>query len=63
MYLNDFSSSSADIMFYTMPNRKFLLDGLEKIKTRGYDGAGLATMAPHQGSMVRLVLVNIESFA
>jgi len=26
--------------------RNYLLSGLEKIKTRGYDGAGLATMAP-----------------
>ncbi|KAL3797958.1 hypothetical protein HJC23_013196 [Cyclotella cryptica] len=39
-------------MFHTATHRKFLLDGLEKIKTRGYDGAGLATMAPHQGNMV-----------
>lgn len=29
--------------------RNFLLDGLEKIKTRGYDGAGMATMAPTAG--------------
>ena len=33
-------------------NRGFLLDGLEKIKTRGYDGAGMATMAPTGGNMV-----------
>ncbi|KAL3798593.1 hypothetical protein ACHAWO_014002 [Cyclotella atomus] len=32
--------------------RKFLLDGLEKIKTRGYDGAGIATMSPQQRQMV-----------
>mmetsp|Transcript_23999 Transcript_23999/g.49701 ORF Transcript_23999/g.49701 Transcript_23999/m.49701 type:complete len:695 (-) Transcript_23999:192-2276(-) len=32
--------------------RKFLLDGLEKIKTRGYDGAGMATMTPKGGGMV-----------
>jgi len=31
--------------------RGFLLDGLEKIKTRGYDGAGMATMAPTGGNM------------
>lgn len=36
-----------------IPNlRKFLLDGLEKIKTRGYDGAGMATMTPQGGGMV-----------
>jgi glucosamine--fructose-6-phosphate aminotransferase (isomerizing) len=35
-----------------MHHRKFLLDGLEKIKTRGYDGAGIATMAPHHTNMV-----------
>ena len=27
-------------------HRGYLLDGLEKIKTRGYDGAGIATMSP-----------------
>jgi glucosamine--fructose-6-phosphate aminotransferase (isomerizing) len=31
--------------------RGFLLDGLEKIKTRGYDGAGMATMSPTGGGM------------
>jgi len=31
--------------------RNFLLDGLEKVKTRGYDGAGIATMAPTGGGM------------
>lgn len=41
------SSSNAIII------RKYLLDGLEKIKTRGYDGAGIATMSPRQGQMVR----------
>mmetsp|Transcript_30487 Transcript_30487/g.61183 ORF Transcript_30487/g.61183 Transcript_30487/m.61183 type:complete len:705 (-) Transcript_30487:1543-3657(-) len=30
---------------------KFLLDGLEKIQTRGYDGAGMATMTPSGGNM------------
>ncbi|KAL7496703.1 hypothetical protein ACHAWT_004869 [Skeletonema menzelii] len=30
---------------------KFLLDGLEKIQTRGYDGAGMATMKPTGGTM------------
>lgn len=30
---------------------KFLLDGLEKIQTRGYDGAGMATMPPTGGNM------------
>jgi len=30
---------------------KFLLDGLEKIQTRGYDGAGMATMTPAGGNM------------
>lgn len=38
-------------------NRKFLLNGLEKIKTRGYDGAGIATMSPHQGIMVSLPIM------
>jgi hypothetical protein len=28
------------------------LDGLEKIQTRGYDGAGIATMSPSGGTMV-----------
>ena len=31
---------------------KYLLDGLEKIQTRGYDGAGMATMKPTGGTMV-----------
>lgn len=30
---------------------KYLLDGLEKIQTRGYDGAGIATMSPSGGTM------------
>lgn len=37
--------------------RKFLLDGLEKSKTRGYDGAGIATMSPQQGQMVSSHLI------
>ena len=32
--------------------RNYLLDGLELIKTRGYDGAGIATMASTGGNMV-----------
>ena len=36
--------------------RNYLLDGLEKIKTRGYDGAGLATMSPSGGGMVCTML-------
>eukprot|EP00581_Thalassiosira_minuscula_P019338 CAMPEP_0183714274 /NCGR_PEP_ID=MMETSP0737-20130205/8851_1 /TAXON_ID=385413 /ORGANISM="Thalassiosira miniscula, Strain CCMP1093" /LENGTH=733 /DNA_ID=CAMNT_0025943181 /DNA_START=54 /DNA_END=2255 /DNA_ORIENTATION=+ len=32
--------------------RNFLLGGLEKIKTRGYDGAGIATMAPYGGMTI-----------
>ena len=33
---------------------EFLLEGIEKIKsTRGYDGAGMATMAPDASGMVR----------
>jgi len=31
--------------------RNYLLDGLEKMKTKGYDGAGMATMAPTGGGM------------
>lgn len=31
--------------------RNYLLDGLEKMNTKGYDGAGLATMAPTGGGM------------
>jgi len=31
--------------------RNFLLDGLEKVKSRGYDGAGIATMASTGGVM------------
>lgn len=31
--------------------RNYLLTGLEKIKSRGYDGAGIATMAPAKGDM------------
>lgn len=33
--------------------RNYLLDGLDKIKSRGYDGAGIATMAATRGDMVR----------
>jgi hypothetical protein len=33
--------------------RNYLLDGLDKIKSRGYDGAGIATMAATRGEMVR----------
>jgi hypothetical protein len=32
--------------------RNYLLDGLDKIKSRGYDGAGIATMAATRGDMV-----------
>lgn len=46
--IDELKSSSNAII-----NRKYLLDGLEKIKTRGYDGAGIATMSPRQGQMVR----------
>lgn len=42
-------------------NRGFLLDGLEKIKTRGYDGAGMATMAPTGGGMVSACTCHIMS--
>jgi glucosamine 6-phosphate synthetase-like amidotransferase/phosphosugar isomerase protein len=35
-----------------LSRRNYLLDGLEKIKSRGYDGAGIATMAPAKGDMV-----------
>ena len=37
-------------------NRNYLLDGLEQIKTKGYDGAGIATMASTGGTMVCLSL-------
>ena len=33
-------------------NRDYLLTGLEKIQTRGYDGAGIATMGTKGGGMV-----------
>jgi glucosamine 6-phosphate synthetase-like amidotransferase/phosphosugar isomerase protein len=35
--------------------RDFLVDGLTIMKNRGYDSAGLATMAAEGGSMVRNV--------
>jgi hypothetical protein len=39
--------------------RNYLLDGLDKIKSRGYDGAGIATMAATRGDMVRKTHTNI----
>ena len=32
--------------------RNYLLDGLDRIKSRGYDGAGIATMGATRGDMV-----------
>lgn len=59
----DCHNDIAPVLTYRAPfshNRKFLLDGLEKIKTRGYDGAGIATMSPQQRQMVRALPLQLE---
>lgn len=46
-----FYSSPHATQFFLLCS-KFLLDALEKIPTRGYDGAGMATMTSRGGTMV-----------
>jgi hypothetical protein len=44
-------------MFVFCIYRDFLVDGLTIMKNRGYDSAGLATMAAGGGPMVRFLLI------
>jgi len=39
------------------------LDGLEKIQTRGYDGAGMATMSSGGGNMVSIKVRDLFHYA
>jgi hypothetical protein len=45
------------LSFYMSLGRDFLVDGLTIMKNRGYDSAGLATMAAEGGPMVRYATI------